>query len=155
MAPRFDLAWRWVPAPPNGSGGWVVDYLIDGQSLFERCTKRMPGEAFLSPITYSIEEDVLLPEQPPDLDGRVAIFVCWVCGDLDCGAVTVVIERDGDEIVWRDLAHSYPDWDSVDEAWVHREYPDLSELRFDSTAYRAAIAALPAETPGWPPDRPG
>jgi hypothetical protein len=123
--------------------------------LFERCTPCIPG-TLLSPITYSIEEDTLLPEQPPDLDGRVAIFVCWVCGDLDCGAVTVVIERDGDEIIWRDLANSYPDYDSLDEAWVHRrEYPDLTELRFDSTAYPAAIAALPRETPGWPPDRPG
>jgi len=36
-------------------------------------------------------------------DGRVALYVCPECGDLGCGAVTALVERANDDVVWRDL----------------------------------------------------
>jgi hypothetical protein len=58
----------------------------------------------LGSLPVSADNDAaarLLLEAPPDLGERTAIFVCASCGDLDCGAISVVIERDGHDIVWR------------------------------------------------------
>jgi hypothetical protein len=41
----------------------------------------------------------------PDLpDGRVSLYVCPECGDLGCGALSVVIEERAETFVWRDFA---------------------------------------------------
>ena len=50
----------------------------------------------------------LLLQAPPDLGERTSIFVCGLCADLDCGATSVIIERDGDEVIWRDPAATGP-----------------------------------------------
>jgi hypothetical protein len=42
---------------------------------------------------------------PPQLGGRTAMYVCAECGDLGCGAVTAVVEVDGDKIVWREFGY--------------------------------------------------
>lgn len=39
--------------------------------------------------------------------GRVPLFVC-VCGDLQCGAVTVRITQDGDRIRWAEFGREAP-----------------------------------------------
>ncbi|MFC7164448.1 hypothetical protein ACFQL5_19350, partial [Aquipuribacter hungaricus] len=47
---------------------------------------------------------VLLGERPAELTtGRVPVFVCSVCGDLDCGATTVAVERTADTVAWRNF----------------------------------------------------
>jgi hypothetical protein len=49
-------------------------------------------------------------EAPPDLGERTSIFVCGLCGHPDCGATSVIIERDGDYIVWRDPGCGLPEY---------------------------------------------
>ena len=58
-----------------------------------------------SPEEQFMALDRLLLRAPPDLyEGRVSLYVCPECGDLGCGAVSVVIETDGSGIIWRDFA---------------------------------------------------
>ncbi|MBW0253886.1 hypothetical protein [Cellulomonas sp. PS-H5] len=47
----------------------------------------------------------LLGERPAArLDaGRVPLFVCRACGDLECGAITMRVERDASTVAWRDF----------------------------------------------------
>ena len=90
---------------------------------------------------FTAEEDEhaaqrLLLSGPSDVEGRVSVYVCPECGDLYCGALTVVIERQGDELVWKEAAMSTFDW--ADEMWLH-DKTDLPELRFDADPYRAVI----------------
>ncbi len=48
--------------------------------------------------------DRLLGHGPPDFeDGRVALLICPIDGDLDCGAITAAIVIEKDTVEWRDL----------------------------------------------------
>jgi|SRR5262245_21367361 len=55
----------------------------------------------------------------PELDGRVALYGCEICSDIYCGATTVLIERQGDEFVWRDVALSSPDYEAEGFTFWH------------------------------------
>ena len=81
----------------------------------------------------------------------MAIYVCPICGDLECGAITARIEREADEIVWRDFALSYPDFEAG--RWHHdtAAFTGIRTLRFVAREYRSAITSRPA-SPG-PPRR--
>ena len=128
-----------------------LDYVIDGESLSEQ-----HGLDWIGPLGYGPtdwDEEVarrLLLEEESDMDDRVAVYVCKECGDVDCGGITAVIERAGDEFVWRDLAVSRPEWD--DEGTWRHDFTGLekwSELRFPADAYCAAILNRPKTT--WKP----
>ena len=72
------------------------------------------------------------PDVPPN---RYALYVCPECGDLGCGALTAVIERDGDAIIWRDFA-----WQNNYEDKVWREgFEDLGQFRFDAPSYERLL----------------
>jgi hypothetical protein len=40
---------------------------------------------------------------------RVLLYICPECGDIDCGAYGVQVERDCDRYVWSNFA--YESWD--------------------------------------------
>jgi len=65
---------------------------------------------WLAPEVDERSAQRLLLADPPDPDGRVAIYVCPECADIYCGAITAVIEKEGEKTVWRDVAHSNPNW---------------------------------------------
>lgn len=156
---RLALEWRYLRKKGDASAafGWFVDYVVDGQSIFDRCVA--PGGWHLTsalgwspdrmssgwhPATAVNETTArrLLLDAPPNTGDRVALFVCAQCADPACGRVTVRVERDAGEIVWRELADS--GLGDVDGTWDHfpEEYADLGELRFEATAYQACIADL-------------
>lgn len=41
-------------------------------------------------------------------DGRAAILVCEVCGDLECGALSVRVTRSTDTVCWSDFGWQVP-----------------------------------------------
>lgn len=85
----------------------------------------------------------LLGEEPPDLDGRVATYVCPEDADLLCGAISAHVTRDSGDVVWRDLADSY--FDHATGQWDHDSQPFESwpELRFEAGIYETAIRSRP------------
>ena len=121
-----------------------LDYVIDGESLYERhgCDY-ISGLGWLDAAEDEHTAQRLLLEEPPDVDERVALYVCPEDADLYCGAVTATIERNGDEIVWRDLAFSDFDW--LQSVWNHDPagFEEWRELRFPATTYRQAIVGRP------------
>ena len=170
---RLELRWnQW-----HGFGVSFLDYIVDGGSVWS--DHRVGHEVNEIPLLgwqpVSADNGAaarLVLEEPPDLGERTAIFVCGSCGDLDCGAFSVVIERDGDDIVWRDRRagrrttgstrpcpdHSTPsgwvrddglplpdDMDKIVGAHTFREGFDAwpAELRFDYREYREAIVNRP------------
>ena len=60
--------------------------------------------------------------------------MCPECGDLGCGAVTVVIERSGDKIIWRDFGFE----SNSDEVTPIRGYRDITFV-FDRAQYNQAL----------------
>jgi len=78
-----------------------LDYIVDGRSLWgdHRVRPEFHEIPPLGWLSVSADHDAaarLVLEAPPDLGSRTSIFVRASCGDLDCGSISVVIERDGD-----------------------------------------------------------
>jgi hypothetical protein len=126
---RFALAWtdrRPSAAPPPRR---FLDFVVDGESLYARhgadfisCLGWLPPEADAHAAAR------LLRDAPPDLGDRTSIYVCPVCADFGCGAISVRIAREGDEIVWSRFAMSNGDEHDEDQF-------DVPELRFSAREY--------------------
>jgi hypothetical protein len=178
---RFELRRNCWPRP-GGSGIPFLDYIVDGRSLWEdhRVGPQFHEVPALGWQPWAGDDDAaarLVLDAPPDLGDRTSIFVCAFCGVLDCGATSVVIERDGDEIVWRDPASTTPDYgvnevlppmhrtrlgwvrddglplpenmNKIVEAHTFREGFEAwpAELRFDHDQYRDVIVERPTSSP--------
>ncbi|MWC29357.1 oxidoreductase [Paenibacillus sp. MMS18-CY102] len=82
------------------------DFHIDGNSLYNR----FKSYDFISALSHSDEQlqrnefDKLLLNAPSELEsGRYMLFVCPMCADLGCGAITVSIQREEELAVWKDF----------------------------------------------------
>src|SRR5690606_2438869 len=91
------------------------------------------------PAIFTAHVRGLLLETDAPLPGdRYVIYGCPECEDLACGAVTAVIRREGEDIVWRDFA-----WQTGEHTDLEfNGYPGVGPFRFPGAQYRAALAAL-------------
>lgn len=77
-----------------------------------------------------------LEEKSQVKSGRVMIYVCPECGDIDCGAITAIISDLGDRIVWSDFAHE------TDYEGIMETYDQVKPIEFDKASYFAAFAKI-------------
>jgi hypothetical protein len=76
----------------------------------------------------------LLGEARPDApDGRVSVCACAVCGDLGCGAITVMVERGNGTVSWRDWGYQ----NNYEDGFV--AIADLPDVTFDATQYDSVL----------------
>jgi hypothetical protein len=114
-----------------------LDFVVDGEPL----SKTIGGDLASCLGWFVPDENAkavrrLLLEQPADFpNNRRSIYVCAECGDLGCGAVSVVIELVGDQIIWRDfgLQNNYED------QITSSGYAGIGPLIFNKTEYEAVI----------------
>jgi hypothetical protein len=118
-----------------------LDLVVDGTSVRDRVADSTDlvtvlNRAWLPSAAEAIE--VLQGLQPhPQLDpDRVALLVCGVCGDLDCGALTVRLDVTASEVRWSD-------WRWMDHQGERdAELPSgerIEPLVFDGPAYQACL----------------
>ena len=116
-------------------GGWrtgrvYADFVVNGVALSSLVQRRGDLISRLGWGPRKAQEEAvacLLLESPPDFPwggGRRALYVCPEDGDLHCGAVTAVVERDGETVIWRDFG--YETGLDIDPAELDTR--DLSEL---------------------------
>ncbi|MFF2908540.1 oxidoreductase [Paenibacillus sp. NPDC057934] len=84
------------------------DFSIDENSLYNT----LQSYDFISVLSHRNEElqrnefDKLLLNAPSELEsGRYMIYVCPMCADLGCGAITVSIQREEEHVVWKDFSY--------------------------------------------------
>jgi hypothetical protein len=113
-----------------------LDFVIDGVPLNRSVRADISVFATdLGPALLAAEADRLsLLGGASFADGRQALYVCPMCGDLGCGAVSAVIERDGADVVWRDFG-----WQTDDEPEPIEGYPHIGPFRFDAVRYASVI----------------
>jgi len=119
-----------------------VDFVVDGRPLLFRLSDLdavSPLAADVPPAIFTAQVRALLLEaEAPLPGGRYVVYGCPECADLGCGAVTAVIERDGDDYVWRDFA-----WQTEERADLELNgYHGIGPFRFRGEEYRAALRSL-------------
>jgi len=124
----------------EGGGGKTqrdyLDFVVDGQPLSETVGGDLASCLgwFVSAENVKAVNRLILKESADLPDNRYSLYVCPECGDLECGAVTAVIERVEDKIVWRDFGLQR----SSDEVVPIRGYADV-QLVFNRAQYRNAL----------------
>ena len=111
--------------------------MVDGEPL----SKRIAGDLASCLGWFVPEENAkavrrLLLEEPADLpNDRRSLYVCPECGDLGCGAVSVVIEAAGDQIIWRDFGFE----NNYEDQVVFIGCAGVGPLVFNKSEYEAVI----------------
>ena len=118
------------------------DFVISGQSL-SSILKVSPIQA-TTPFGWQTNKDherelihIFTFRKRPNLEtGRVMLYVCPECGDIDCGATTAVIRDLGDRIVWKDFGNE-TGYGGVDE-----RYFNIEPIVFERQSYFQAFSKL-------------
>lgn len=116
------------------------DFIVDGQSLWEVLGKRHDLVSVLC-VEYANNETanaisrLLLSGKAEFRNERRSFFVCSECGGLDCGAITAVVERQGETFTWRTFGYenNYEDKLSLDP------YNAVGPFTFDATKYESTL----------------
>ena len=129
----LDVVWT----TRQGGGGRTerryLDFVIDGVALSSQL-----NADFISPFGWlnagdqEASIDLLLRKSPPDLpDGRTTLYICPECADLGCGAVTLLVERAANRIIWKEFGIQ----NNYDER-VHTEgFENIGPFAFDGRQY--------------------
>ena len=117
-----------------------LDFVIDGESLWEALGKRHDMVSIFC-AEYSSDETAkavgrLLLNVNADLpDDRRSFFLCSECGDLGCGAITAVIERQAETITWKAFGYE----NTYEDKILLDAYGTVGPFTFDATAYRRTL----------------
>jgi hypothetical protein len=145
---RLSLEWR---TRAGGGGKTRRDYLdfeVNGQSLLDL----LPANDQVGVLGWGHAEierqavaQLLLREPSELLSERVSLYVCPECGDLDCGTVSVKIEKTADAFVWSDFAWEVTyELEAEDDGVVER-YESLGPFEFQKTEYWSVLNERLAE----------
>ncbi|MFI5550126.1 oxidoreductase [Streptomyces sp. NPDC051738] len=119
-----------------------VDFIVDGRPLLFQLSDLdavSPLASDVPPAIFTAQVRSLLLEAEAPLPGsRYVIYGCPECADLACGAVTAVIDQDGDDYIWQDFA-----WQTDEHADLELNgYHGIGPFRFQGAQYRAALGSL-------------
>lgn len=109
------------------------DFIIDGNSLYDRVQSYDLISVLQHKEDAAQREEIekLLLKSPSELDsGRYFLFVCPMCADLGCGAITVSIRIEGEKIIWCDFSY---------EDGVATKTLNLDTFVFDRLEYSDSI----------------
>ena len=70
---------------------------------------------------------------------RRSFFVCSECGDLGCGAITAVVERQGETVWWKAFGYE----NTYEDTIVFDDYKTVGPFTFNATAYEHTLAQVP------------
>jgi|SRR5579871_2152115 len=117
-----------------------LDFVIDEESLWSKVGKRQDTVSVIC-FEYAREETIkavnrlLLTEKAAIPGDRRELFICSECGDIGCGAVTVIVVRDGQSIVWKDFGFQ----NNYEENLRLDEYKHIGPYSFDWNVYESAL----------------
>jgi hypothetical protein len=115
-----------------------LDLLIDGQSLADRARYDLVSILCKEWSSGEREKSVrrLLREEAADFaDDRRSLLVCGECGDIGCGAVSIVIDFYDKTVLWRDFGYQ-----NNYEPEIHGQHlKNLGPFEFDLVDYRSKL----------------
>jgi len=126
---------------PNGtfqSERNYLDFVIDGQSLAKLTRYDLVSVLCKEWVPENRERSVrrLLGEESADFpDDRRSLLVCAECGDIGCGAVSIVLHFSDKTVRWRDFG--YQNNYEREVGGVHLE--NLGPFEFDLANYKSEL----------------
>jgi hypothetical protein len=130
---------------PNGntqSERNYVDFVVDGQSLCEQAIRAGYDLVSVLAREWVPEEREkslrrLMLVDPADFPhNRRSLFVCGECGDLGCGAVSIVIDFSEDMVTWREFGYE----NNYDEQVHFDKLKDVGPFKFSLQEYKDTLA---------------
>jgi len=117
-----------------------LDLVVDGVSLWERLGKRHDMVSLLCSDFAELEtangvDRILLKSDADFANDRRSLFVCAECGDLGCGAITVLVKRTADRVVWDDFGHE----NTYEERLTSDDYADVGPFQFEFHQYESTF----------------
>ncbi|MEU7512896.1 hypothetical protein AB0B13_12910 [Streptomyces sp. NPDC042898] len=128
------------------------DLVVDGRPLLHRLDE-VEGVDAVSPLASDLPPALRAGSVRALLRaaGRRTVYSCPDCEDPGCGTVTAVVERDGEDVVWRDFA--WQTGDPADPVDLARDgYPGVGPYRFRGDTYRAVLLRLLGDATAEPHD---
>ena len=118
------------------------DYFVSGQSL--RAILHIEGNDLITLFGWGTNKEygkhilnVFRLKEKSELEsGRVVIYVCPECGDINCGAITAIIKDFGDKIIWRDFGYE------TDYGGLSETYDQIEPIEFDRASYFSAFSKI-------------
>lgn len=130
----FRLEWKRREGGSNWTQRDYLDFVVDEIPLSKRLGVETSCLGWLEPSENEKAVYRLLLEEPADFpNNRRSLYVCPECGDLGCGAISVVIEQTENQIIWRDFAFEY----NYSEELIR--YENINSFVFDRTEYEKVI----------------
>ena len=122
-----------------------LDFTVSGQSLWEALGKKNDMVSVLCAEFSAVETakavDRLLLAASADLpNGRRSLFICSECGDLGCGAISVIVDKEGDQIVWKNFGYE----NTWEEKLELGDYTGIGPFTFDARKYEWIFAQAKA-----------
>lgn len=68
--------------------------------------------------------------------GRIILYVCPECGDIDCGAITASVKDYGDRIIWSEFGYE------TDYGGLTEIYENIEPIEFDRQSYFQAFSRI-------------
>ena len=97
----LELRWRVRPGGGGRTERKYLDFVVDDESLHDQLRV---GDQVTALGCWPPASERKHIQQLLSASGRIPPYVCAECGDLGCGAITVLVERTLDGFVWRDFA---------------------------------------------------
>jgi hypothetical protein len=116
-----------------------LDFVVDGQSLWHTLGKRHDTVSvlcaeFIPDETSKSVGHLLLKERTYPSNGRCSLFVCAECGDLGCGAITVLVERTAGTFIWKAFGY-----ENTYEQIRLDDYDSFGPYTFDAANYERIL----------------
>lgn len=143
------LGHRRLHRPATRSGGATctertsADFLIDGQSLLEMLVESAGGHSdfmgcFVSGYAKECKRmSTMLLVIPPVGGKRVLLYICPECGDVACGAYSVLVRRERESYKRESFAYQTSESDS-------KTVEAFGPFVFDANMYKNSVLAASA-----------
>lgn len=118
------------------------DFFVSGHSL--KTILNIETADFITLLGWGTNQEydkhilnVFRLKEKSQLDsGRVMIYVCPECGDINCGAVTATIKDFGDRIIWSDFGYE------TDTGGMTETYDQVKPIEFARASYFSAFSKI-------------
>jgi hypothetical protein len=139
----LDFSLRQRPYVKSPSGTFqsernFLDFVIDGQSLAELTRYDLVSVLCKEWVVEEREKSVrrLLGEEAADFpDDRRSLLVCPECGDIGCGAVSIVLQVSDKTVLWQGFGYQ-----NNYEPEIHGQHlKELGPFEFDLGDYKSKL----------------